>query len=80
MAKAINYREELFKELLDIPEEFMPSMLEYVKVFKNALKRKVNRKISPTRRLLKLSGNLENPEGLSAKEYKKHVVDDYLMI
>ncbi len=36
MGKAIDSREELLKELIDIPEEFIPSLLEHVKVFKKA--------------------------------------------
>jgi hypothetical protein len=29
-------------------------------------------------RLLKLAGTLENPKGLSVKQYKKAVVEEYL--
>ncbi len=78
MANAINYREELLKELTDIPEEFMPSLLDQVKVFKGALKRRMTNKKSPTRRLMKLAGSLENPDGLTAREYKEKAVDDFL--
>ncbi len=78
MANAINYREELLKELTDIPEEFIPSLLDQVKVFKVALKGRMNNKKSPTRRLMKLAGSLENPDGLTAREYKQKAVDDFL--
>jgi hypothetical protein len=65
-------------EIADIPDEFIPFILKQVKDFKKSFIKKSNRKKSPTNQLLKLAGILENPKGLSVKQYKENVVDEYL--
>lgn len=78
MAHVISSRQKVLKEIADIPDEFMPFVLEQIKVYKETLKKKGNSKESPVKRLLKLAGTLENPDGLNAKQYKQKVVDEYL--
>ena len=78
MANVMSYREKVVKEIVDIPEEFIPLILAQVKAFKNNLKRRSNNIQSTTMRLLNLAGSLENPENLSTKEYKRKAVDEYL--
>jgi hypothetical protein len=65
-------------EIADIPDEFIPFILKQVKAYKKSLIKKSTRKKSPANRLLKLAGILENPKGLSVKQYKETVVDEYL--
>ena len=74
----MSYKEEVVKEITEIPEEFIPLILEQVKAFKNNLKKRSNNKKSPTKRLLNLAGSLENPENLSAKKYKQKAINEYL--
>ena len=78
MGNVMSYKEEVVKEITEIPEEFIPLILEQVKAFKNNLKRGINNKKSPTKRLLNLAGSLENPESLSAKEYKQKTINERL--
>jgi hypothetical protein len=78
MAIAASYRQEILKELADIPDEFIPFILAQIKSYKETFRKKGKSKESPTKRLLKLSGTLENPLGLSAKQYKRKVVEDYI--
>lgn len=79
VAHAVTYRDAIIKEINDIPDEFIPVVLEEVKSFKNSLKFKRNTgRKSPTKRLLDLAGSLENPEKLSAKEYKRQAIEEYL--
>jgi hypothetical protein len=77
MDHVINYREAVLKEIIDIPEEFIPIIFEQIRAIKKTLKKKTGKTVSPTRRLLNLSGALKNPDGLSAKQYKRQVVDEY---
>jgi hypothetical protein len=74
----INYREELLKEITDIPEEIIPSIFEQIKIIKRNFIKKTIKSASPTRRLLNLSGALENPDRLNARQYKRKVVEDYI--
>jgi hypothetical protein len=78
MNNVIDDRQRVLMEIADIPDEFIPFILKQVKAYKESLIKKNNRKKSPTSRLLKLAGILENPKGLSAKQYKETVVDEYL--
>jgi len=85
MADAMNYRELVLQELSDIPEEFIPLVFEQIRVFKRTVAQRMNQNISPAspspsspvQRMLNLAGTLENPQGLTAKQYKKAVVDEY---
>lgn len=78
MDNTIDIRKEILKEITDIPEEFIPFIFEQIKALKKSLRTKSAKKNSPCRRLLKLAGSLDNPQNLSAKEYKKQVVNEYL--
>ncbi len=73
-----DYKEKVIRELNEIPDEFIPFILEQVKAYKGNLKARKNNKQSPTKRLINLAGALENPEGLNAKQYKKKIVEEYL--
>lgn len=78
MNNIIDDRQRVLMEIADIPDEFIPFILKQVIAYKKFLIKKSNRKKSPTNRLLKLAGILENPIGLSVKQYKETVVDEYL--
>jgi hypothetical protein len=78
MNNVIDDRQRVIMEIADIPDEFIPFILKQVRAYKESLIKKGNRKKSPTNRLLKLAGILENPKGLSVKQYKETVVDEYL--
>ncbi|MCK4762598.1 MAG: hypothetical protein KAW12_10415 [Candidatus Aminicenantes bacterium] len=68
-----NYKTRILDEINNIPEEYFPSIFQILQSIKN-ISGKKKQGNSPTRRLLKLAGTLENPAGLSAKEYKKQVI------
>ncbi len=74
----LNARQRVINEIADIPDEFIPFIFTQVKTLKESIIKKNNIKKSPTGRLLKLSGTLENPKGLSVKRYKETVADEYL--
>jgi hypothetical protein len=78
MNNVIDDRQRVLMEIADIPDEFIPFILKQVKAYKKSLIKKSTRKKSPANRLLKLAGILENPKGLSVKQYKETVVDEYL--
>lgn len=79
MNEVINDRQRVLLEIADIPDEFIPFILRQVKAYKDSLNnKKNNRKKSPAKRLLKLSGILENSRGLNVKQYKVAVVDEYV--
>lgn len=75
---AANYREMVLKELSKVPEEFVPFVFEQIKAYNRGLKRKKTNSQSPVTRLMNLAGALENPGRLTARQYKKKVVDEYL--
>jgi len=74
----LDYRQRVLREIADIPDEFIPFFLEQVKIYKQSLGKIRKHKNSPTGRLLKLAGVLENKEGLSVNQYKEAAVDEYL--
>jgi len=78
MNNVIDDRQRVLREIAEIPDEFIPFILKQVKAYKKSLLKKSNCKKSPTNRLLKLAGKLENPKGLSVKHYKETVVEEYL--
>lgn len=78
MNNIIDDRQRVLMEIADIPDEFIPFILKQVKAYKKSLIKKSTRKKSPANRLLKLAGILENPKGLSLKQYKETVVEEYL--
>ena len=78
MSRVMDDRQRVLREIAGIPDEFIPFFLKLVNAYKKSVIKKSNRKKSPTNRLLKLAGTLENPGGLSAKQYKEAVVDEYL--
>jgi len=78
MNNVIDDRQRVLMEIADIPDEFIPFILKQVKAYKKSFIKKSTRKKSPANRLLKLAGILENPKGLSAKQYTEAVVEEYL--
>lgn len=78
MNEVINDRQQVVLELADIPDKFIPFILRQVKAYKDSLNKKNKRTKSPAKRLLKLAGILDNSRGLSVKQYKASVVDEYV--
>jgi hypothetical protein len=75
--KVIDNRQLVLREIADLPDEFIPFILKIVRAYKESIIKKSSRKKSPTKRLLSLAGVLENPGGLSVKQYKEIAVDEY---
>jgi hypothetical protein len=68
-------KKRVVDELADLPEEFFPLLFEQIRAYKQIIKIRKKSKMSPVKRLLKLAGSLENPEGLSAREFKKRTIE-----
>lgn len=77
MAVTIDYKTMILKEISNIPEEYFPSIFQILQSIQNISRKKI-KKESPTDRLLKLAGALENPGKLSAKEFKQKTVSEHL--
>ncbi len=78
MNEVTDARKRVLMEIADIPDEFIPFILKQVKAYKDSLTKKSSRKKSPAKRLLKLAGVLEKSKGLSVKQYKETIIDEYL--
>jgi len=77
MALAHAYKKLIVDEIYNIPEEFLPSVLQILQ-FIRKISAKKKKKESPTDRLLKLADTMENPDKLNARDYKKKVVLEHL--